>query len=349
MSAEREFSSQDTRRATAADWLQRLDDPNLPEAQMQSWLEWFGASDENRKAFEEMQTLYRRMRAIPVAHRAQLHELARNDVAPRQRTGAADRSHRALNRSTRWAMAATLAALAVGGASWWKLAGPGAMSESVVYVAPVDRHRTVQLNDGSALALAADAIVAVNYSSALRAVEIERGQTYFEVERDARRPFVVRAGDVRVTAVGTAFNVVREERAVIVTVTKGAVEVARMVDGHEANAPLLLSMGEKKMVALGGSEEIWTAPPDAPIAAGWKDGRVEFVRATLSEVLPLVNQHAPTPLVIDDPRVADLAYSGTILREHVDEWIASLPHIYPVRTVALENGTTTLVMEKGAR
>ena len=35
----------------AADWLQRLDDPELAEQDLQAWLEWFEASDDNRKAF----------------------------------------------------------------------------------------------------------------------------------------------------------------------------------------------------------------------------------------------------------------------------------------------------------
>jgi transmembrane sensor len=254
-----------------------------------------------------------------------------------------------LSQRGRWALAASLAALVVGAVATWKLSTPSSEPESVVYTAPADRHRTVHLNDGSELALAADAVVAVSFTEALRAVALERGQTYFEVEKDAGRPFVVHAGEVRVTAVGTAFNVVRSEQAVTVTVTEGAVEVARIVVGNEIATPVRVSMGERKIIAFSGPTEGDVRATTPVAGTGWRNGRVEFTGATLADVLPLVNEYAPRTLVIDDPRVADLVYSGTILQQHVGEWIDSLPRIFPVRQVALADGTTTLVMDSDQR
>ncbi len=75
----------------------------------------------------------------------------------------------------------------------------------------------------------------------------------------------------------------------------------------------------------------------------WQDGRADFIDTPLSQVLPLINRYAAMKIVIDDPRVADLTYSGTVFRSHLDEWVASLPRLYPIRTVALENNTITLV------
>ena len=88
---------EDARRKAAADWLQRLDDPALPEADLQAWLHWHGQSEQNRKAFEEIQTLYRQLRDLPGDYRREL----------RQRFGHTDALYRRPWLNV-WALAATV-------------------------------------------------------------------------------------------------------------------------------------------------------------------------------------------------------------------------------------------------
>jgi ferric-dicitrate binding protein FerR (iron transport regulator) len=52
--------------------------------------------------------------------------------------------------------------------------------------------------------------------------------------------------------------------------------------------------------------------------------------------------------LIDDPRVADLTYSGTVFRDRVDEWTTALPEIFPIRTVTLSDGSVALVLAREA-
>ena len=204
----------------AAEWLQRLDEPDLREEEIHGWLEWFGRSSENRKAFEELQTLQRRLRMLPDDMRAQLRASARLEGA--QQEAAIQASRFNWRSSTRLAFAAAVGAITVMAAAWWHdLANP----RQVVYAAPVSKHRTVRLLDGSSLVLGADAAVSVTYSRAARSLVVERGEAYFEVQRDPNRPFVVQAGVVRVQALGTAFNVTRGSGFVAVTVTDGVVEL----------------------------------------------------------------------------------------------------------------------------
>ena len=76
---------EEARRKAAADWLQRLDDPALPEADLQAWLHWHGESEQNRKAFEEMQTLYRQLRDLPGGYRRELRQrFGHTEALPRR-------------------------------------------------------------------------------------------------------------------------------------------------------------------------------------------------------------------------------------------------------------------------
>jgi ferric-dicitrate binding protein FerR (iron transport regulator) len=73
--------------------------------------------------------------------------------------------------------------------------------------------RRVPLSDGSMAAINTDTALDVAMSPRLRHVKLDKGEAWFEVAKDARRPFVVESGPVRVRAVGTAFSVRRLEAA----------------------------------------------------------------------------------------------------------------------------------------
>lgn len=313
----------------AAQWLQRLDDPVVKDEDLRAWLEWFDASTEHRRAFEELQPLYRQLHDLPADYRRD----ARRRFAPRPRVLGKPHARRRRVWINLGSAAAIILATVLGWNYW------GSRSESV-YRAPATQHRTIELADNSALVLGADSVVAVRYTAATRSLSVERGQAYFEVTHNVHRPFVVQAGDVSITAVGTEFNVERAADQVVVTVTDGVVEVRR--EGSSEGAPARVAVGERLVLPT-----IRHAPA---ITRGgvaseptWRDGQIEFVNVPLGQVFGILDQHAPHRLIIEDPRVADLTYSGTVLLDHIDEWTASLPRIYAIRAVPLDNGALSFV------
>ena len=320
----------EARYEAAADWLQRLDDPDVKDEDLHVWLEWFDSSDENRRAFEELQPLYRRLHDLPRKYRRD----ARRKFALRQRRGEAG----AIPRRMKWMQTAVAAAMVLLGVIGWRY---GMTPAEAVYRAPATQHRTVDLADRSALVLGADSVVAVRYTRASRLLSIERGEAYFEVMHNAERPFIVQAGNVRITAVGTQFNVLRDVDQIVVTVTEGVVEV-RQALGAVNSTPLRVSVGERLVLpVVQHAHGVAAGAPDS--GSTWHNGQIEFINAPLSQVLGMIDRYAPQHLVIEDPRVADLTYSGTVLREHIDEWIASLPRIYAIRTLPLDDGALSLV------
>jgi ferric-dicitrate binding protein FerR (iron transport regulator) len=81
---------------------------------------------------------------------------------------------------------------------------------------------TVLLNTGSTL----DYGVAFNDNN-LREVHL-KGEAFFNIRHDARRPFVVHTGAISTTVLGTAFNVKAypEQGDITVTVSRGKVKVS---------------------------------------------------------------------------------------------------------------------------
>ena len=68
-----------------------------------------------------------------------------------------------------------------------------------------------------------------------------RGEAYFEVERDGSRPFIVEAGELRVTVLGTGFEVTAYDTAAtaLVRVRHGSVSVVANGD------TVVLATGER--------------------------------------------------------------------------------------------------------
>lgn len=315
----------------AADWLQRIDADDVSEQQLQSWLDWYGKSEANRTAFEDLQRLHQKLRDAPDDYRRALAGLGR--ATPTRKRSA-------------WPLWATAAAvvLVISGALL------GFNEHLIRWNVPVtleSRHATnrdVSLPDGSHMTLGGDTAVAVKYSTAQRLLDIGEGEAYFKVEHDATRPFTVLAGDVRITALGTAFNVQRGANRVSVSVTEGVVAVA---EGNEpavkVEAAHVLHIAQRPP-----SEEHAVTPPvvnavDPSVAVAWTHGQLQFVNEPLSTVVESLNRYADREIVIGDPRVGELAYTGTVLPERADEWIAHLAEVFPVRTVPLKNGSVVLL------
>jgi len=78
--------------------------------------------------------------------------------------------------------------------------GKQLQSEVVTPLSPENRRAT--LPDGSIVELGAKTSVAVNFDKGRRAMQLSPGEAYFKVQPDKKRPFVVHAGDVEVTAIG---------------------------------------------------------------------------------------------------------------------------------------------------
>ena len=77
---------------------------------------------------------------------------------------------------------------------------------SRTYSTGIGEQRTIQLVDGSTVELNARSRVKVRLTEHRRDVALIEGQALFRVAKDKQRPFVVRAGDAPVRAVGTEFE-----------------------------------------------------------------------------------------------------------------------------------------------
>jgi transmembrane sensor len=175
------------------------------------------------------------------------------------------------------------------------------------YSTGIGEQRTIQLLDGSTVELNARSRVKIRLTDRRRDVALIEGQALFRVAKDKQRPFVVRAGDAEVRAVGTEFDVYKKQAETVVTVVEGRVETFSGADGADA-AAIMLSAGEQLTVL----PHTVTKPTraDTVAATAWVQKRLIFEETPLKEVAEEFNRYNRRPLTIDDAELQTLKISG---------------------------------------
>lgn len=204
-----------------------------------------------------------------------------------------------------------------------------------------DQTLTVDLPDGSKASLAPGAALDLAYDHGGRAMRLVRGRAFFDVVPDRERPFTVEAGDRRITALGTRFDVRLDEGPLRVTLVEGQVSVARTVDAADGpGRPVLLKAGERLTAAQGRDV---VAPADAAEASAWRETSITFEDRPLSEVVAELNRHSAAKLVIEDPKVAALRVTGRFRTGDPQRFLRTLAQVLPVRGEAAGPGRYRIV------
>ena len=240
------------------------------------------------------------------------------------------------------AMAASLAATVFGG---WQAMDAGLVptpaalfSGEQTFRTGVGQTSTVRLRDGSVVTLDTDTVLRARLEDDRRSIRLSRGQAYFKVAKDRTRPFTVAAGDKVVTAVGTAFSVRLQKKAVEVTLVEGKVRVedsrppARPKPGQIASAEM---QAGSRLVAV--EDKGWVLRPvDTGKATSWMEGQLIFENRPLGEVAAELNRYSDRKIVIADASVARTPITGAFATGDVDAFVSAV-RSYQLATVTSEN------------
>jgi transmembrane sensor len=307
----------------AAAWMAKQD-AGLSAQEERAFTEWKNARPENESALREYEELWR---TISRPRHAGEASAVRREF--RHLQGQRRRQHVCFAAGGLACVILALNVVPLGDS------GPRPLPEGQTQVA-VFAPEIKALPDGSVAELKLGSSIDVQYDATKterREIQLQRGQAYFKVSSDPLRPFVVSAGEITIRAVGTAFSVGLRDDKVEIIVTEGTVAIAT-TKPDSPSTPRLVNAGHEATVARAGSNLVSVAsmePGALDQKLSWRNPKVEFSRAPLSEVVAVVNRFNQSQLTLGDPALARVPLSGRFRADDVNALIQVLASSFDIQ------------------
>lgn len=306
----------------AAAWFARVQDAP-GDAELQAALQqWLQADARHRDEYQQLTALWRAADLIP---RQRLEALCAPEPVrqlPRRRL-------------LRQALAAgvAIAALGLGWSAWHYQR----LNHQDVLQTALGERRQFDLPDGSHLELNSGTQLSVDFSPGRRHVRLSQGEAMFSVAHDSSRPFVVSTAQGEVTVTGTRFDVRQDPASTRVAVEQGSVRVQGPGDGLAQ-----LGAGQGSHIDAHGK----VAAPyaiDVTTLTAWRQGKLVFDNAPLSEVVVEVSRYRAQPLRVAPGKVANLRLSSSFSSDDPDALLRALPSILPVAIRQHADGSSEII------
>lgn len=211
----------------------------------------------------------------------------------------------------------------------------GGIGGDAIYATSAQERTRVTLDDGSVVTLDAGTRVAARFGAGRRDVTMLAGHALFQVAKDPKRPFVVRAGGRTITALGTVFDVRVTPEELRVTLAEGAVVVRAARQGRGTRQQILKP--NQQLIARMDARAPELRVVDTDKVVSWADGQVFFENEPLASAVQQMNQYSHQKIAVG-PSVADLRISGMFRTGNQQGFLDALEMALPVQVRRDEQG-----------
>ncbi|MDQ7018702.1 MAG: FecR family protein [Robiginitomaculum sp.] len=187
-------------------------------------------------------------------------------------------------------------------------------SQSASYSTGIGEQRTITLADGTTVMLNTNTDISIHYGKNIRQVNMKKGEAFFTVHHDQSRPFTVAVNDLKVTDVGTRFDIRNDLGRTQVSVTEGIVDIGLVMANGEPRSvmpkPVRLTAGDQAVYRIGHDLETHTF--DVEQLTAWKQGQLVFENDNLATVTAELNRYFDRPVILADADLGNLRFSGVL-------------------------------------
>ncbi|WP_293915556.1 MULTISPECIES: FecR family protein [unclassified Sphingobacterium] len=168
---------------------------------------------------------------------------------------------------------------------------------------------TVILSDGTKVWLNADSKMKfpVEFAAQQRQVQLQ-GEAYFEVTKDASKPFIVKSAEQQIEVLGTWFNVsAYPDEPTVTTLVSGKVNVSAF------GKQVALTPG---MQSVANDQQLQSKQVDVEPAVAWKDAKFVFVKEPLEDIIRKLERWYNVDFVIQpgSEELKKKTFSGSLSR-----------------------------------
>ncbi|TGE04865.1 FecR family protein [Hymenobacter fodinae] len=291
---------------------------------------WVAESAENERTFEQLKTLWQHSKPATTAPET---AAALRAVKARLATTPAPAAPqpvlaggRKMQRRTYLVGGLALAVLMALVGLWHFQVAPSPEVAYQQYRTATGQRQTIHLPDGSLVMLAPQSQLRypAHFTGASREVYLQ-GEAFFEVSKDARRPFRVHSGTWVTQVLGTKFNVRAFPQATqtAVSLVEGQV---RVQDAHDT---YLLTPGQE-LLADRSTGRIYRQAFDEAKVTGWRTNKLIFKNEKLADVASQIERLYGVKLVFADSATAEVKLWATFENEPLTAVLEALELAGPI-------------------
>lgn len=332
------LSSEEDIEQQAADWLLCLDDEHKPsKTELKQLTDWVQRSPAHKEQLQRLAQYWHCANLPADLSPSPSGNESTNSKPSARSTG--NLFHRLINNS--WQATASLgAALTITAAVALGLFmdDSSGISGNGIYETRTGEQNSITLTDGSVIQLNTGSRIHVNFVDQQRTLSLIAGEVHFQVAKDETRPFIVKAGEGLVRAVGTAFSVRLHPEALKVVVDEGKVALATSLDAPSSDRLVTVKRSIDRGYLVQGQTVEFV--PDASTGLGneiqqlkqndleqqlaWRKGVLLFSGEPLAEVIAEVNRYTSLEIEIIDEEVADIRIGGRFKVGETEAMLQSL-------------------------
>lgn len=138
-----------------------------------------------------------------------------------------------------------------------------------------------------------------------RFARLDQGEAMFTVVHDPKRPFELHVGTMRVTDIGTVFDVEQYDAGMRVAVAHGAVRVTTGGGSVAVAAGSAVTVGEDGVAVMRHDQ-------DAHSVGAWRDGQIDFADISLAQLASRLHRASGARISVA-PEIANRRVSGSIV------------------------------------
>ncbi|GHT59772.1 anti-sigma factor [Bacteroidia bacterium] len=167
------------------------------------------------------------------------------------------------------------------------------------------------------------------------------GEAYFEVAKDAEKRFVVKAGEMEVEALGTAFNIqaYNEDSQIVTTLLSGSVQT--IVAGKTAR----LAPDQSASFNRGNKQLSINDLDDAANVLMWRNDELVLKNQTLEEIAVILNRLYNVEIVFESDATKKHSFSGIVKNNSLRNVIETISLTAPV-SYEIKEGDIIILREK---
>jgi len=193
------------------------------------------------------------------------------------------------------------------------------------------------LPDGSLVQLNTNSLLTISFSDNHRQLNLIKGEALFDVSKDKTRPFSVSSGQQSFTALGTIFNVQKNENNNLeLIVTEGRVLIA---DSNESLPTLIQKITQatqqkNSSIIVAGEKAVIINKNQLPTSKvtqqalsqelAWQKGMLIFDGESLTDALDEISRYTNIKFTIEDEQLANIKVAGYFKAGDVQSLLDSL-------------------------